>query len=226
MSPFDLGGIDIFLTSDASVKRSEHDYKALEKLKTIISDASPDNKTMVTIIKQGAHFPYFNRVPQDAIDTIPESCQFSDISFVDSDRSCVMIQYQTVLKYTVDGFLNLLFELIKEKKFALIYTSDHGQNIYSKHSLPHGSIDNVSECEISVPILLVGDCFYNMQQSENIKSHFQIPATLISIMGFNNPEQYSGSITLKDEWVADFTYLNAPLGENSRWQKASYPCEY
>ena len=225
MSYFDLADIDTFITSDAMTKRYQRDTEAISKLRPVIAGASPDNKIMVMIVKYGVHFPYINSIPDQIAATLPESCRSSDTSFTSADKSCNKIQYEAALKYSVDGFMDMLLGIVRGKNFALVYTADHGQNIYSNHTFPHGSLENVSECEISVPIFLAGSCFYALKQTEDIKSHFQIPATIQSIMGFDSGLSQKEA-TLWEYWDDDETYLYDLFGDNRRWLKISDVCKY
>ncbi len=225
MSPFDLADIDIFLTSDPATKRYARDAEALARLKPFLNDASPQRRVMAVIVKYGVHFPYVNSVPPRIAAGLPAACRTSDTTFTASDTSCNRLQYETALKYCVDGFMKQLLDLIRGRDFAIIYTADHGQNIYSRHAFPHGSLRHVSECEISVPIFLAGRCFAGLQQTSAIKSHFQIPGTLLSIMGFA-PSKHTPPSTLWDTWHGDGTYLHDLFGERARWLTVESGCEY
>jgi len=225
MSQFDLADIDLFLTSDPSIKLFQRDNEAVKKMTDIISSASSKGKVMITIIKNGIHFPYIHSIPEHLIDDFPEPCKSRFPLFSNMNKSCLKIQYEAALKHSVDSFIDSILNMVYGKKFAIIYTSDHGQNLNSKYEYPHGSFENVSECEISVPILLIGDSFDTIEQNGEIKSHFQIPATLKSIMGFAS-ELGHNEITLWERWHNDSTFLHDPFDKTGHWFKTVRDCEY
>jgi glucan phosphoethanolaminetransferase (alkaline phosphatase superfamily) len=225
MSQFDLTNIDTFSTAGAATKRYLRDAEALNRLKPLLTGASPEHKVMAVIVKHGVHFPYVNSVPDRIAAALPSACRSSDTTFSSSNQQCNRIQYEAALKYSVDGFMDMLFKLVQGKDFAIVYTADHGQNIYSRHAFPHGSLENVSECEISVPILLAGRCFSSLEQTDKVKSHFQIPGTLLSIMSFS-PGAEEHQSTLWDTWDNDGTYLHELFGDRARWLTVESTCEY
>lgn len=225
MSYFDLDDIDLFMTANPSTRRSQRDDEAIKRITSIIAEASSENKIMMMIVKNGVHFPYINNIPEYMLDDFPESCRSRGVSFSVTKKSCLKIQYETMLKHSVDIFFDSLLKMLHGKKAAIVYTSDHGQNLASKNKLPHGSSEDVSECEISVPILLIGHCFTDIKQNNEIKSHFQIPATLKSILGFSS-QLDQRDITLWGEWENDSTFLRDLFDKNGRWFKTACDCEY
>jgi hypothetical protein len=223
LSQYDLADIDHFMTSDASSAFYNRDYIALQKLRGFIDEAAPHHKVAITLVKWGAHFPYINSIPPQLIDTLPTDCRSADTSFSSQKTYCTKAQYEAALKFAVDQFMNKLFSMLKGKKFALIYTSDHGQNLTSKYSLPHGSPENTSECEISVPILIAGSVFSNAGQDSRAKSHFQIPPTLLNILGYG-PQANSEGVPLWKEWHGGSDFLYDPF--QGQWRKAAESCTY
>ena len=73
--------------------------------------------------------------------------------------------------------------------------------------------------------MLAGRCFSGLQQTGDIKSHFQIPGTMLEIMGFAplGDEQRS---TLRDAGDGDGTYLHEIFGERARWLRVDSACGY
>ncbi len=225
MSPFDLAAIDIYSTSDAATKRCLRDAEALDRLQPLLAGASPDRKVMVMIVKYGVHFPYLNSVPAALADEFPEACRTSDTTFSSSDTTCARLQYEAALRYSVDGFMARLLDIVRGRDFAIVYTAGHGQDIHAQHAFPHGSLEHVSECEISVPIFVAGRCFAGLESTDEVKSHFQIPGTLLDIMGYAPPADRRRS-TLRDSWRSDGTYLHDLFGDQARWLTVEGACEY
>jgi len=225
MSQYDLVDIDYFITSSASSDRYNRDMLALERLRGFIDQAAPNNKIFILLVKEGVHFPYVNSIPSHLITELPEDCQSPDTSFSSQKTLCKKAQYEAALRFSVDQFMEKLFSMLVNRNFALIYTSDHGQNLSSKYSLPHGSLQNTSQCEISVPIFIAGNLFRDAIQNSEIKSHFQIPPTLLHILGHTLEEPEKGT-TLWNEWCSGSEFLYEPFGHDSQWREPVENCIY
>lgn len=225
LSQHDLEDIDHFITSDGSYDFYNRDFIALEKLRNFIDEAKPNNKVAITLVKWGIHFPYINAVSPQLTDKLPADCKSADTSFSSQKVYCTKAQYETALKFSVDQFMDQLFSMLEGKNFALVYTSDHGQNLSSQYSLPHGSPENTSECEVSVPILIAGNVFTNVVHDNGTKSHFQIPPTLLDILGFSSQIDPKDA-ALWDEWHGGSDFLYDPFEQTSQWHKAVGSCTY
>ena len=220
MSQYDLDDIDQFITSDSVSKFFERDIIALQRLKPFVDNAEPNNKVAITLVKRGLHFPYLYNVPDHLANKIPEECKVTDSSFLSNPIFCKKKQYEIGLQFSVDMFMEQLFKLLKGKNFALIYTADHGQNLASAY-LPHGSSENVSECEISVPVVIAGQAFASISQSTGVRSHFQIPPTLLRIFGF--PAQ-ADMPDLWSSWQGNADFLRSPF--EKAWSTPVKNCVY
>lgn len=225
LSPFDLADIDHFITSAASSKFYDRDLIALRKLRKFIDEANPTNRVAITLVKWGAHYPYLNSIPPQLIEELQPECRSTDMSFSSQKLYCTKAQYEAALRFSVDQFMEQVFSILDGKNFALVYTSDHGQNISSKNQLPHGSPENASECEISVPILIAGKTFIHVKPSSTRKSHFQIPATLLNIFGFASKVK-AGEGPIWSEWHGGSDFLRNPFEPAGQWHKAMGSCAY
>jgi glucan phosphoethanolaminetransferase (alkaline phosphatase superfamily) len=225
LSQFDLADIDHFITSESSTDFYNRDFIALQKLRKFVDEANSNNKVAITLVKWGIHFPYVNAISPQLAETLPENCRSADTSFSSEDVMCKKAQYETALKFSVDQFMEQLFTMLKGKNFALVYTSDHGQNLTSKYQLPHGSPENTSECEVSVPILIAGNGFSDAGQNGGIKSHFQIPATVLDILGFG-AQANAKEMSLSSEWRGGSDFLYDPFEQSGQWRKTVGSCTY
>ncbi|WP_295389117.1 sulfatase-like hydrolase/transferase [uncultured Thiodictyon sp.] len=225
MSQYDLVDIDRFMVSDASSDLYDRDLLALDRLQGFIDQARPDRRIAVVLVKNGVHFPYVNSVPPWLMDGLPAGCRSPDTSFSAQALFCKKAQYETALKFSVDRFMDKLFSVLSGKNFALVYTSDHGQNLSSKYSLPHGSTENTSECEISVPILVAGKIFGDTMPPTGIRSHFQIPPTLLRILGRASPDPVRDS-TLWEPWRGGSEFLFEPFDRPGEWRHPVAACAY
>lgn len=225
MSQHDLVGIEQFMVSDASADVYDRDMLALDRLQGFIDQAGPGHRNAIVLVKNGVHFPYVNSVPPWLIDELPAGCRSPDTSFSAQGIFCKKAQYESALRFSVDRFMDKLFAALAGKNFALIYTSDHGQNLSSRYSLPHGSIENTSECEISVPILIAGRIFADGVQATGMRSHFQIPPTLLRILGYAAADP-ARDITLWEPWRGGSDFLFEPFDRPGEWRQPVEACSY
>jgi glucan phosphoethanolaminetransferase (alkaline phosphatase superfamily) len=225
MSPYDLVSIDKFLTSSSSTKRYMRDLVALDEIEKIINSTKSDKKLFISMVRYGLHFPYTNSIPPDLVKKISEECQSSDTSFSDEPVKCKKNQYDIALMFSVDTFMERLFKIISQKDYALIYTSDHGQDLNSKHKSPHGSSQDVSECEISVPIFVAGTVFHDMKSTDFISTHFQIPPTIKKILGYENIHNKDAP-TLWEDYPSHGKFLRGIFNSNDIWFTPSHECVY
>jgi len=224
MSYHDLVDVDHHITADASTDRYARDLLALDKLRHFVDEAEPNNRVFIMVVNYGIHFPYVNSIPPWLIEELPEGCRSPDISFSSRSALCNHAQYETALKFSVDQYMNKLLGILAGKNFALIYASDHGQNLESSYTIPHGSRANTSECEISVPIFFAGNVFNNVSES-GVRSHFQIPPTILRILGHVQEKQGNES-TLWKEWLGGPAFLRDPFDQPDRWIDPVGVCSY
>ncbi|MGB5483288.1 sulfatase-like hydrolase/transferase [Parasphingorhabdus sp.] len=92
-------------------------------------------KEFVYAVLRGVHFQYSDHYPAG---TLP----------VDKDLSQ---QYGAAITYSKQGFFETLLDGVDRGKIAILYTSDHGQNV-KKGVLPHCSVIPEKE-EFAVPLL-------------------------------------------------------------------------
>jgi hypothetical protein len=225
MSQYDLKAVDRFLVADTSSDRFNRDMEALDRLRDYIEAAGNERRLAIVLVKNGVHFPYVNSVPASRLSELPEGCRSADTSFSAQDAFCKKAQYEAAIRFAVDEFMGRLFSMLADKDFALVYTSDHGQSISSKYRLPHGSVENTSACEISVPIFIAGKVFADGVQPEGVRSHFQIPPTILRILG----QQDRGDMrdpTLWEEWRGGDDFLYEPFAQASEWRRPAGPCVY
>ena len=138
------------------------DRKLAKRLKALIK--SPGKKFVYAVMR-GVHFQYTDHYPGGA----------------DDRDEPLAKQYEKAVSYSKQGFFPALFGDVDRSKVAIIYTSDHGQNI-AEGEPPHCSA-NPGANEFSIPLIafLPED---RMQSYENpapgARSASQIfPATLI-----------------------------------------------
>ncbi len=92
-------------------------------------------KSFTLAVLRGVHFQYRDHYPEGAIPA----------------RSPVALQYDTALTWSKRGFFEALLDGVDREKVAIVYTSDHGQNL-TPGALPHCSQAPVAD-EFRVPLL-------------------------------------------------------------------------
>jgi hypothetical protein len=94
-----------------------------------------DAKTFTFAVLRGVHFQYRDHYPAGAIPADAPVAQ----------------QYATALRWSKAGFFGRLLAGVDRDQTAIIYTSDHGQNL-SPGALPHCSREAMAD-EFRVPLL-------------------------------------------------------------------------
>ena len=158
------------------------DFEVLAIIRRELSAGVP---VFIYANKNGAHFPYDAGYPPNwkifaptLKETGTESPRFRENS------------YRNVIRWAVDHFFDRLFTVVDLTETALIYTSDHGQNLSNGH-LTHCSTTNPDPVEGLVPLFATtGDkaLLARFQQGAalnfNHTSHFAIAATMLELMGY------------------------------------------
>ncbi|MXP42226.1 sulfatase-like hydrolase/transferase [Altererythrobacter soli] len=94
-----------------------------------------DGRTFTYAVLRGVHFQYRDHYPPGAIPA----------------ASPTRLHYETALTHSKGGFFEVLLAGVDRENVAIVYTSDHGQNL-SEGALPHCSPQAVAD-EFLVPLL-------------------------------------------------------------------------
>ena len=94
------------------------------------------------------------------------------------------------MRWSVDGFFRRFFDEVDLKNTAVIYTSDHGQNLVDGH-FTHCSMENPDPREGLVPLMAItGDPVLKARFAKGAHlnygraSHFAITPTLLELFGY------------------------------------------
>lgn len=130
-------------------------------------------KKLIYVVLRGVHFQYFDHIPFKLRD----------------DSQPLDRQYETALTYSKRGFFQTLTNGLNRERSAIIYTSDHGQNVQTG-VMPHCSRNPVRS-EFSVPLLafLPSAETKRLTGSVGTHSHSQIFPTTLQWMGY--PKSYA-----------------------------------
>ncbi|MBI1424697.1 MAG: sulfatase-like hydrolase/transferase [Gammaproteobacteria bacterium] len=163
----------------------ESDRVVREKLIDLLKKPG---KTFIVLNKYGIHFPYFRSYPKEYNIFTPALEQGEPMN--DRDRS--LNSYMNGIRWSVDDwFKNLLSESGDLKNYAILYTSDHGQNIVDDGTLATHCRPRANRFEGIVPMMVFSNDAVLLERfksaqaaSYNKTSHFQVFPTLIRLAGY------------------------------------------
>ena len=129
-----------------------------------------DDKEFVYAVLRGVHFQYSDHYPDGSVD----------------QNGGLSAQYEAAIAYSKQAFFPTLLADIDREKVAIIYTSDHGQNV-QQGVMPHCST-HPDKAEFAVPLLAflpsaVAEGF--PQKSESGYSASQIFPSTLAWMGYD-----------------------------------------
>ena len=102
--------------------------------RTVNKQLKAPGKSFTLVVLRGVHFQYRDHYPAGAIPA----------------DSPVALQYDTALTWSKRGFFDALLGGVDREQVAIVYTSDHGQNL-TPGALPHCSQAPVAD-EFRVPL--------------------------------------------------------------------------
>ncbi len=179
MSKYDLEQIDFFYSNN--LESSFNDYNMIEAWGRFITE---NENTFSIMVKQGAHFPWksnkYEGRPFEAV--LPDGEPLSL-----SRKSEAINSYDNLIVWGVDKFMEKLIPMLSKEKDFVIYTSDHGQNIFDNEqvSATHCTFSGIVPPEQGyVPILIFGSNEVKVSSGAGFYSHFNIVPTIKHVMGF------------------------------------------
>jgi glucan phosphoethanolaminetransferase (alkaline phosphatase superfamily) len=162
-----------------------------EAARVLIAALKSTERTFVYVDKMGAHFPYDSYSPPD----------FNTFTRADGTRfqygrktlNDLIGSYKNVIAWSVDGFFRELLPNVDLNGVLIIYTSDHGQNLWDDGYTFWRHCDNdPPPAEVWVPLLaFAGNEQFGRALSAsaagsfNEASHFEIFPTLLLAMGYD-----------------------------------------
>ncbi|MGY4711958.1 sulfatase-like hydrolase/transferase [Mycolicibacterium sp. CBM1] len=180
----------------------QRDMAALAKLVQLLGDDKPQ---LILMNKVGAHFPVADKYPDDFLEYRPVLPRGSSTETTDTGSregfdgspeawTAYRNSYRNTLSWSVGEFFRRLFAEANLSHTALIYTSDHGQDLHERGRPgvnTHCDSDPVQE-EGLVPLVLIQgddtaeiDWQAHLAQNRNASSHYNIFPTLLILMGYD-----------------------------------------
>lgn len=196
----------------------ESDGVAREKLLDLLRQPG---KAFIMLNKYGIHFPYFRSYPKAYNIFTPALEQGEPMN----DREKSLNSYMNGMRWSVDDwFKDLLAESGDFRTYAIIYTSDHGQNIVDDGTLATHCRPRANRYEGIVPMAVFSNDAAVLKKlnkaretSNDRTSHFQIFPTLLRLAGYNGPwvkSHYGASLSEPPDTPAEF-FVGDLLGRGS-----------
>lgn len=193
LTPFDLQTIDdmywVIGDEPDPLKRHRRDRLMAQR---ILDHIKSDEPTFIWINKYGAHFHFEYTYPDEArifTPTMPINKSISACTPEEIENS-----YANALRWSVDGFFEILLPAVDHDHMAILYTSDHGQSIEGAHGAStHADSIDPPAVQANVPMLLWGQHLLNrfpngIDHLRDRTSHFQLFPTALTLMGYDETE--------------------------------------
>jgi len=190
LTKFDFEHIPIRINTAMNhpeLKRHNHDFKSIEYL---AREIEKEEKTFSYFLKYGCHFHYEDAYPKDQTFYHPTQ---DPRDWTMTNKEATINSYDNAIRWSVDKFMNQLLDTLKDKRFLIIYTSDHGQNIldHPEIKLTHCIKDKAPKVMAAVPMILLGDSItiasiQNNYSLSSKSSHFDIFPSTLSLLGYND----------------------------------------
>jgi glucan phosphoethanolaminetransferase (alkaline phosphatase superfamily) len=210
------GGLQNFMTLaetrdiDRHYRIDAEAFAADEELrKIIVKELAGDTRVFIYADKEGAHFPYDINYPPDAALYHPTQTEAGARTLESNAAS-----YRNAIAWNVTRFMEALFAEAHMQDMALVYTSDHGQQLHPG-TVTHCVTETADPRMALVPMLAItSDAALNEKlkagaaASRGRASHFQIAPSLLSFMGYAEKDvarRYDESLTRAPSAAPQFT---------------------
>jgi glucan phosphoethanolaminetransferase (alkaline phosphatase superfamily) len=227
MNIYELSHIDNFLQLN-STDIANKDMEAIPIIKKILASKT---KQFIYINKSGAHIPYRNKYPIN-------SNIFQTTKKNNSLRAITYNYYANAVHWATDVFFKRLLPTLNLKNTAIIYTSDHGQNIMDDGTTAtHTRREHANWQEALVPLFvfttntkLTKQLTYGIKHNLNNVSSLNIFPTLLYLLGYklDDIHQKYGN-TIFEKILAKNNFFPGSIMQFYRktraWQQTPWPAE-
>jgi glucan phosphoethanolaminetransferase (alkaline phosphatase superfamily) len=229
--------IDAYFTF-TGIPTYEREGALAEKLSSLLRERTP---SFIYVNKFGVHFPYELSFP-------PEFSKFATANssatlkrklaslvryagLGSTNRDELIDSYNNGIVWGVDGFFKKLLPAVDLRNTLLLYTSDHGQNLFEGGGgITHCSIENIHPGEARVPLFALtelGSWEDRLRKAAesgfNRATHFEIFPTLLMALGYDGswvsnrygPSLMAVPVNRRREYLI-------PGGEGSWWYRAKW----
>jgi glucan phosphoethanolaminetransferase (alkaline phosphatase superfamily) len=186
--------IDEVVTID-DVPAPELDFKLAQRMAEILARPEPH---FIYANKNGAHFPYDDSYPASQKQFRPAMNDGNQGTELERKVN----SYRNAIRWSVDKFFNVFLSAVDLKQVAVIYTSDHGQNLVPG-KITHCSTTLPNPREGLVPLMI-------FTQDSALKARFVTGAEL----NFNRANHFAIFPTLLDMFGYQHSILSKDYGSN------------
>lgn len=187
-------------------KYNPSDHELLQHVADILKQGR--SKEFIVLHMYGSHFNYHERYPEDKAFFTPDTPVDAEPIF----RNSLLNAYDNTIRYT-DQFLAQLADMLQTETTdaALIYTSDHGEDIFDDHRKLFLHASPVpSYYQIHVPFLIWASTSYRDSYAElwntildnrqkNVASSTSFFHTMLQLAGIDTPYRNDSlSVAAKD----------------------------
>ncbi len=225
MNSYELLSIDNFMQLNSN-NIANKDMEAIPIIKKILTSKT---KQFVYINKSGAHIPYRNKYPENMT-------LFQTTKKNSSNREIAYNYYANAVYWATDVFFQSLLPTLNLANAAIIYTSDHGQNIMDDGTIiTHTRREHANWQEVLVPLFvfttnkkLTEQLTTGIKHNLNNVSSLNIFPTLLFLFGYkliDIHEKYGNTIFEKISAKNDFFpgSIMQIYKKNIVWQKTPWP---
>jgi glucan phosphoethanolaminetransferase (alkaline phosphatase superfamily) len=186
MNATELVLIDHVLTVLREIPGASRDIEVQRLVREVLSRPEPQ---FIYVNKQGTHFPYQKWTPENEALFLPAMEPLEAVG----NREHLVNSYKNAIHWSVDRFFEALLPHIDLAETAIIYTSDHGQNLLDDGKpVTHCRRLGVQLNEAVVPLLAwTGNQALRQRflQAAEVNfgsvSHFEIFPALLDLFGYD-----------------------------------------
>jgi hypothetical protein len=201
-----------------NVPVAQRDRQAGELVSKLLSKGPP---RFIYVNKVGAHFPWDSKYPAEAARYQPTTevvgdpllahaanqrgllAKIDDLSGTERFKN----SYRNAVEWNLNTFFQALRGLSQDESSVLIYTSDHGQNVWRENGITATHCTGVPRSATRVPVIVFtaspkwsGILRKTATDNFGKTSHFNIFASVLQFLGYQAPYQEARMVPL---WSPD-----------------------
>lgn len=185
-----------------------------------------EKPVFIYAVKSGVHFPYKPLTPQDK-KLFKKIKPPQDKNVKISKKRHRIHNYKNAVHYLTDSFFKQLLDGTSYEDSIIIYTSDHGQNLFDNgQSITHCSVEDITPFEALVPLVVFTDNPDEVshftkaaEANKNKASHFNIFPTIVKLFGYDEKDMtpLHGNSVFSD-CTGENKFVTGRLSENRLYQ--------
>jgi hypothetical protein len=167
------------------------DHKIAHRLLKLLDDPEPQ---FIFIEKRGVHYPHTGEILPPKFNYRPKGVDtYAAALNLTPNEKAQVANYLKEINWEVDDFFKIVAPALDRPDTVIVYTSDHGQNMFQSPSkLFHCNINYPAIAEGEVPLFvatgnrqIASDLAETVEQHVGHSSHFEIFPTLLDWMGYD-----------------------------------------